>query len=238
MDNGSSGADQVRWDADRKARRGFSESVLCVGKSDKQIETIAWRLAEQAVAAPVIFTRLDPAMADRLKAMFPRQAIAYDAQGRTLVWGEIPDPDPRLSVGILTAGTSDAPVAREAEVTLAVEGIATVVRYDVGVAGIHRLMAVWPDFEGCDVLIVAAGMDGALPSVVGGMASQPIVAVPTSVGYGAHLDGLAPLLTMLNSCAEGIAVVNIDNGFGAARMALQILRIKSRGLAGGRSSRS
>lgn len=223
------GTDQVRWDGERPRRRGFPESVLCAGKSDEQILTVAGKLTQTPPGLPILFTRMARGTGDLLKDAYPQQAMAYDSLGHTLVWGETPSPDPSRRVGILTAGTSDVPVVREAEVTLAVQGISVVSRYDVGVAGLHRLLAVFPDVSLCDVLIVVAGMDGALPSVVGGMASQPVIAVPTSVGYGANFGGIAPLLTMLNSCAEGVAVVNIDNGFGAARLASQILQLKTSG---------
>jgi NCAIR mutase (PurE)-related protein len=167
-------------------------------------------------------------LATALQAQFPERSWRYDPLSQTLVHGSWPAPDDSRHVAVLTAGTADIPVAREAEWTLAADGVKVTARYDVGVAGLHRLLAVWPEVSLADVLIVVAGMDGALPSVVAGLASQPVIAVPTSVGYGAHFSGLAPLLTMLNSCAEGLAVVNIDNGFGAARLASQILRLKCR----------
>ncbi len=228
MGAGTPGAEQIRWDGDRKARRGFSESVLCTGKSNAQILAVARKLAADRPSTPILFTRLVQSAADLLRVEFPAQVMSYDSLGQMLIWGQPPDPDPNRRVGVVTAGTSDVPVAREAELTLAVEGISVVARYDVGVAGLHRLWEVWHDFARCDVLIVAAGMDGALASVVGGMAWQPVIAVPTSVGYGSHFHGMAPLLTMLNSCAEGLAVVNIDNGFGAARLATQMLRLKAK----------
>ena len=128
-------------------------------------------------------------------------------------------------MAVLCAGTSDLAVAEEAAVTLELMGVKVVRLYDVGVAGLHRLLAHMPVVRGAQVTIVAAGMDGALPSVVGGLAKCPVVAVPTSVGYGAALSGLAPLLTMLNSCAPGVSVVNIDNGFGAAMVAVKMLGV-------------
>lgn len=214
---------EVRWDQDRRTRRGFSEAVLSQGKTDEQILSIAAQLDRQF---PVVFTRMQPKTADLLKTTYRDQPMTYEPAARTLIWGPIPSPDPSRRVAILTAGTADVPVAQEAALTLQSDGITVVSFYDVGVAGLHRLLDVWPQVEIVDVIIVVAGMDGALPSVVAGLAQQPVIAVPTSVGYGAHLQGIASLLTMLNSCAEGIGVVNIDNGFGAARLAAQILRLK------------
>lgn len=214
---------EVRWDHDRLHRRGFSESVLSQGKTDEQILTIAAQLDREH---PVVFTRMLPNTAELLKHTYGDQPMIYEATSRTLVWGIIPPSDPRCSVAILTAGTADVPVAKEAELTLRADGITTHLFCDVGVAGLQRLLDVWPHVSTADVIIAVAGMDGALPSVVAGLAHQPVIAVPTSVGYGAHLQGIASLLTMLNSCAEGVGVVNIDNGFGSARLAAQIVRLK------------
>ncbi|MCY0880160.1 MAG: nickel pincer cofactor biosynthesis protein LarB [Firmicutes bacterium] len=219
-------SDPVRWDDQRRARRGFPESVLGTGKSLDDLETVVRRLAGEEAA--VLFTRIEEPMAEALQSHFPERLWTYDPVSRTLIHGKLPPPDADRQVAVLTAGTADIPVAREAEWTLKAEGVTVLARYDLGVAGIHRLMGVWPEVSAADVVIVVAGMDGALPSVVAGLASQPVIAVPTSVGYGAHFSGLAPLLTMLNSCAEGLAVVNIDNGFGAARLASQIVRLKRR----------
>ncbi len=214
---------ELRWDRDRRRRRGFSESVLCQGKTNEQILAIA---AELDRAHPVVFTRMLAKTAELLRDIYRDHPMTYEPVARTLVWGPIPQVDPRCVVAILTGGTADVPVAKEAELTLTVDGITTRAFYDVGVAGLHRLFGVWPEIATADVIIAVAGMDGALPSVVAGLAHQPVIAVPTSVGYGAHLQGVASLLTMLNSCAEGVGVVNIDNGFGAARLAGQIVRLK------------
>lgn len=214
---------EIRWDHDRRLRRGFSESVLSQGKTDDQILAIAAQLDREW---PVVFTRMRPQTADLLKTTYRDQPMTYEPMARTLIWGPIPSPDPSRRVAILTAGTADVPVGLEAALTLQTDGITVVSFYDVGVAGLHRLLDVWPQIQAVDVIIAVAGMDGALPSVVAGLAHQPVIAVPTSVGYGAHLQGIASLLTMLNSCAEGIGVVNIDNGFGAARLAAQIVRLK------------
>lgn len=214
---------ELRWDRDRRQRRGFSESVLCQGKTEEQILAIAAQLDREH---PVVFTRMVAKTAELLKDIYRDHPMIYEPMARTLVWGPIPPSDSRCVVAILTGGTADVPVAKEAELTLAVDGITTRSFFDVGVAGLHRLLDVWPEVAPADVIIAVAGMDGALPSVVAGLAHQPVIAVPTSVGYGAHLQGIASLLTMLNSCAEGVGVVNIDNGFGAARLAGQIVRVK------------
>lgn len=216
----------VRWDGERLGRRGFPESVLGVGKSLEQLRTIAAGLRGPE---PILFTRLGADAAEALAHDFPHQPMTYYPRARLLVWGKLPDPDPRRRAAVLAAGTADIPVAEEAIVTLSADGVTVDSYFDVGVAGLHRLLGAWEAIAASDVIIVVAGMDGALPSVVGGLSPRPVIAVPTSVGYGAHFGGLAPLLTMLNSCAEGVGVVNIDNGFGAARLASQILRLKVAG---------
>jgi NCAIR mutase (PurE)-related protein len=221
--------DDVRWDGERPRRRGFPESVLGVGKSLDQLRTIAAGLTGPE---PILFTRLDPEFAEALQRDFPHQPMTYHPRPRILVWGTLPDPDPHRRAAVLAAGTADVPVAEEAIVTLRADGVTVDAFFDVGVAGLHRLLNAWDAISASDVIIVVAGMDGALPSVVGGLSPRPVIAVPTSVGYGAHFGGLAPLLTMLNSCAEGVGVVNIDNGFGAARLASQILRLKVAGTNG------
>ncbi len=214
---------EIYWDTDRPRRRGFSESVFCEGKTTSQLLAIAGQLDAKT---PVLFTRLAQTIAQSISEAYPDQPFSYDETSQTALWGDPPPADPERVVAVVTAGSADVPVAREAERALHAEGVTVIARYDVGVAGLHRLLSVWPDVERADVIIVVAGMDGALPSVVGGLARQPVIAVPTSIGYGAHFGGLAPLLTMLTSCAEGVAVVNIDNGFGAARLATQIVRLK------------
>src|SRR6185369_9419383 len=170
----------------------------------------------------IVATRLDSELAQELLKALP--GASYFEQARMFVWGDLPDiKDDGATVAIVTAGTADLPVAEEAAMFLAASGIATQRFFDVGVAGIHRLFDKLPDLQKCDVTIVVAGMDGALPSVVAGLLPGPVIAVPTSVGYGASFQGIAALLTMLNSCASGITVVNIDNGFGAAMAAARIL---------------
>jgi NCAIR mutase (PurE)-related protein len=215
---------EVTWDSDRVRRKGYPESVYGAGKSWAQLLEVAHNLQG---TEPVLFTRLDPKHATALQRQFPAQPMTYYNRSRVLVWGQLPEPDPHRLVAVISAGTADLPVAEEAVIALKAAGVTVLERYDVGVAGIHRLFRVWPEIQHADVFIVVAGMDGALPSVVGGLAPRPVIAVPTSVGYGAHFQGLAPLLTMLTSCAEGVAVVNIDNGFGAGRLAVQILSLKT-----------
>lgn len=215
----------VTWDWDRPARRGFPESVFCPGKTVDELT----RLVDLMVTGdkPVLFTRLSRAKARILQENRPEAGLHYYPRSRIMIWGELPKPDPSRQVAIVSGGTSDAPVAEEAALTLKASGISVIRVDDVGVAGLHRLMRAWDRIARVDVIIVVAGMEGALPSVVAGLSDRPVIAVPTSVGYGSHLKGLVPLLAMLNSCAEGVGVVNIDNGFGAARLASMILVVKS-----------
>lgn len=212
----------ARIDHHRALRVGFAEVIFCQGKTSAQTVQIAERLA--ARDGGFLATRADVATLDALEAAFPRAEI--NRPGRT-AWLESADaPEPTgPPVMILSAGTSDLPVAEEAAVTARAFGHHVVRLNDVGVAGIHRLLSNGQRLQEPGVAIVVAGMEGALPSVVGGLTGMPIVAVPTSVGYGASFGGLAALLAMLNSCASGITVVNIDNGFGAACAATRILRL-------------
>ena len=206
-------------DHDRAMRQGFPEVIYGAGKTPEQIAEIAGRIVKRGDA--LLATRLAPDAGERLRAMFP--GIAINAIGRTAYLPGLQPATPgQGTVTIVTAGTSDLPVAEEAAVTLSALGNCVGRITDVGVAGIHRVLARHTELTEAAVLIVIAGMDGALPSVVGGLVSAPVIAVPTSVGYGASFHGLAPLLTMLNSCAAGVTVVNIDNGFGAAVAASRI----------------
>ena len=206
-------------DHHRALRQGFPEVIYGAGKSPEQISEIAGRIA--AHGAGVLVTRLNPDAAEHLRATVP--GIELNAIGRTAyLRGNEPPPRGEGTVAIVTAGTSDQPVAEEAAVTLDALGDCVVRVTDVGVAGIHRVLAKFHELTSAAVVIVIAGMDGALPSVVGGLVRGPVIAVPTSVGYGASFQGIAPLLTMLNSCAAGITVVNIDNGFGSAMAASRI----------------
>ena len=207
----------VTLDTDRRRRCGYPEVVYGEGKS---AETIATILAAQLEAKePGLATRLTPEIAASLTKQFP-QAI-YNSVGRTLrvaPEGVQPISD-RGTVAVITAGSTDQPVAEEAAETLLWMGAGVVRVNDVGVAGPHRLPARLPEFESADAIVVVAGMEGALPSIVGGYVSCPVIAVPTSVGYGANFGGLSALLSMINSCAPNVAVVNIDAGFKAGYMA-------------------
>jgi len=206
-------------DHSRALRQGFPEVIYGAGKTPDQIVAIARQLA--AHGDGVLVTRLPAGAADRLAAAFPE--IDINQVGRTAyLAGAEPPPAGQGTVSIVTAGTSDLPVAEEAAATLAALGNCVARVTDVGVSGIHRVLAKRDELVSAAVVIVIAGMDGALPSVVGGLVRAPVIAVPTSVGYGAAFQGLAPLLTMLNSCAAGVTVVNIDNGFGAAVAASRI----------------
>ena len=210
----------ARLDHHRVLRQGHPEVVLASHKTIEQVVAIAERLA--AAHQTFLCTRIRPEHAEALRAKF--SGVRIDPIGRT-AW--LPAPNPPAPIGtvlVVTAGTSDVPVAAEAAVVAEALGARVDRVDDVGVAGLHRILAVRSDLDRADVVIVVAGMEGALPSVVGGLVPQPVIAVPTSVGYGASFQGLAALLAMLNSCAEGVTVVNIDNGFGAAAAAIRILR--------------
>jgi NCAIR mutase (PurE)-related protein len=210
--------DVATLDHHRTLRVGLPEVVLAESKTAAQIATIARKLARKG---PLLVTRLAPE-----KAGPARRAVkgaVYDPVSRTLRRGRM-DLPARGPVAVCCAGTSDIPVCEEAAVTLDVMGIEVIRVYDVGVAGIHRVLARRDDLDRARAVIVAAGMEGALPSVVGGLVGRPVIGVPTSVGYGASLGGLAPLLTMLNSCAPNVTVVNVDNGFGAAVVAGLVAR--------------
>lgn len=214
----------ARVDHHRALRRGFPEAVFGAGKTPQQVAAIVERIA--ARGHNVLVTRTTAEVHRLIAASHPQARWHEAARCVTLRAGETPPLPGRIAV--VCAGTSDVPVAEEAAVTAEVYG-ATVERiYDVGVAGLHRLLDRARALRKATVLIVAAGMEGALPSVVSGLLDAPVIAVPTSVGYGASFQGLAALLAMLNSCASGVAVVNIDNGFGAGYLASQILRGKTR----------
>lgn len=206
-------------DHHRSIRQGFPEVVFGSGKSPFQIVTIAERLAERGDG--FLVTRAEPTVQEALSDRFP--AAVVNAAGRTVrLPGSMPVTSGVGTVLIITAGTSDLPVAEEAAETAIAMGNTVARLTDVGVAGIHRLLSRGQELREARVIIVVAGMDGALPSVVGGLVKCPVIAVPTSVGYGAAFSGVAPLLTALNSCAAGVTVVNIDNGFGAATAASRI----------------
>jgi NCAIR mutase (PurE)-related protein len=207
-------------DHHRALRQGFPEVIYGAGKTPDQVRTICTHLA--AKGDGFLVTRVAEEVGAALVATWP--SAERNAVARTvLLRGTVPPPVDGRVVAVLTAGTSDLPVAEEAAVTLDAFGHRVVRVADVGVAGIHRVLARRDTLHEAAVVIVVAGMDGALPSVVGGLVRCPVIAVPTSVGYGAAFGGLAPLLTMLNSCAAGVTVCNIDNGFGAAVAAARIL---------------
>jgi pyridinium-3,5-biscarboxylic acid mononucleotide synthase len=206
-------------DHHRALRQGFPEVVYGAGKTPEQVCEIASRIVARGDG--VLVTRLAQDAAHRLRSTLPGVEL-NDLARTALVRGNAPPPRGTGTVAVVTAGTSDLPVAEEAAVTLDALGDCTMRVTDVGVAGIHRVLAKHKELASAAVVIVVAGMDGALPSVVGGMVRAPVIAVPTSVGYGASFGGIAALLTMLNSCAAGVTVVNIDNGFGAAVAASRI----------------
>jgi len=204
----------AKVDITRRARRGFPEAVFSEGKSGAELSQILHVL--------VLATR---ASAEQFDVVQKRLTDArFEARARMIVLERTALPRLPGKAAIVSAGTTDGPVVEEARVTLALFGASVDVVQDVGVAGIHRALAARERFETANAIIVVAGMDGALPSVVGGLVSKPVIAVPTSVGYGASFGGVAALLAMLNSCASGVTVVNIDNGFGAAYAAALILR--------------
>jgi NCAIR mutase (PurE)-related protein len=205
-------------DHHRALRNGFPEVIFGQGKQPEQVTAIARRLAERS--DKVLVTRVDPEMAQIVQADFPE--LVYHRLPRLLVLDRSAPVEKHPGILVVTAGTADMPVAEEAAMTAELMNNSVERMFDVGVAGVHRLLSQVERLWQARVIIVVAGMDGALPSVVGGLVSVPVVAVPTSVGYGASFNGLAALLTMLNSCATGVGVVNIDNGFGAGVLASNI----------------
>jgi pyridinium-3,5-biscarboxylic acid mononucleotide synthase len=204
----------------RPITQGHQEVIFCPGKTVGQVVAIAERL--EVAGGSFLATRAEPAQSEALAQRFPRAEV--NALGRTVFLAPDPEPAPtgKGTILICTAGTSDLPVAEEAAVTARALSNSVERLTDVGVAGIHRLLSQTDVLRSAGVIIVVAGMEGALPSVVGGLVKVPVIAVPTSVGYGASFGGLAALLAMLNSCASGVTVVNIDNGFGAAAAASRI----------------
>jgi pyridinium-3,5-biscarboxylic acid mononucleotide synthase len=210
----------ARVDTHRGLRTGDPEVVYADGKSTEQTIAILRSLVEQGGTRPAIATRLPVETADAVRATFP-DALVEDVAGCAAV-GRLPEPCGRVVV--VAAGTSDAPVAAEAAFVARAFGAEVARVDDVGVAGVHRLLSVRESLDAADCLVVVAGMEGALPSVVGGLTGVPLVAVPTSVGYGTSYGGLAALLAMLNSCAPGVVVCNIDNGFGAGVFAARVAR--------------
>jgi len=213
----------ARLDLDRGRRTGTPEVVYAAGKTPDQTVACLAALLDGG-AAPAWATRVDTATAAAVLARWPEALL--DTEARCVFVGELPAPVG--DVVVLTAGTSDGPVAAEVAASLAASGVGCTRIDDVGVAGVHRVLAVAPQVAAADAVVVVAGMDGALPSVVAGLTDRLVVAVPTSVGYGAAFEGLAALLTMLTACAPGVLVVNIDNGFGAGVAAARIVRSAQR----------
>lgn len=211
----------AKVDHHRNLRNGYPEVVYCEGKTNEQIKAIILKLMEKN--NNIMATRAKPEVFEKVKEI-TEDAVYYES-ARIIVVKRREILKSEKTIAIVTAGTSDIPVAEEAAVTAETMGNSVVRVYDVGVAGIHRLFAKSEILLKANVLVVVAGMEGALASVVAGMVDKPVIAVPTSIGYGANFGGLSALLTMLNSCASGIGVVNIDNGFGAGFLAAMINRL-------------
>ncbi len=207
----------AKVDHHRALRTGYPEVVFCQGKTHEQVEKIYQSLKKYN--ENVLMTRAEPELYKRLKKIDDR--LVYNELGRTISL-ETSEREKTGNILIISAGTADISVAEEAAVTASISGANVERLYDCGVAGIHRLLAQNKKIQQARCIVAVAGMEGALPSVVGGLAACPVIAVPTSVGYGSHMNGLAPLFTMLNSCAPNITVVNIDNGFGAGFSAAMI----------------
>ncbi len=201
----------AKIDHHRSLRTGYPEVIFCSGKSLDQVTGIIEKMSRHNSA--ILATRATREVFERVKKI--REDSVYNETARLIITGKTPEPVSGSKIAVISAGTSDIPVAEEAAATAEAFGNRTERLFDVGVAGIHRLLDNMELIMACRVLVVVAGMDGVLPSIVGGLVHIPVIAVPTSVGYGASFDGLAALLTMLNSCAPGVAVMNIDNGFGA-----------------------
>lgn len=210
----------AKLDSDRKQRTGFAEVVFCSGKTVEQLERIYQHILDEE--GEVLGTRASRQQYEALLPSFPD--ISYDELSHIL---KLEKADKSLcgNVAVCSAGTADIPVAEEAAQTAEFFGTKVNRIYDVGVSGIHRLLSKAEELQAANCIVAVAGMEGALPSVLGGLVKNPVIAVPTSVGYGASFQGLSALLTMINSCANGIAVVNIDNGYGAGYLATQINRL-------------
>jgi NCAIR mutase (PurE)-related protein len=216
----------AKIDHHRTIRCGFPEVIYCPGKTAGQIAAIFEKLAQ--VGQNIIATRADSSLYEDVLGIINLDSLRYERDARMIVLEQKPVENPVGKIVIVTAGTADMPVAEEARVTAHMMGQNVELICDVGVAGIHRLLGNVEQIRAANVVIVVAGMEGALASVVGGLVDCPVIAVPTSVGYGASFEGLSALLTMLNSCASGVTVVNIDNGFGAA-YAASVINMKITG---------
>ena len=213
----------AKIDSHRAVRQGIAEVVYGAGKTSEQIIKIAGKMLENGQKT-VIITRISAESANAIQRDIP---LKYYADAHIGIAGEMPEPDTDTKIVIATGGTSDIPVAEEAAVTAEALGNRVTRLYDVGVAGLHRLLSHSEDIMSARVIVAVAGMEGAIASVIGGLADCPVIAVPTSVGYGASFGGISALLSMLNSCASGVSVVNIDNGFGAGYLASMINHIGS-----------
>jgi pyridinium-3,5-biscarboxylic acid mononucleotide synthase len=212
---------EFELDLDRTARRGYPEAIFCQGKTPAQVGAIAAEVRDRPDVV-TLFTRVGPEHAEAVRNELPD--ADHDELAALMAWPPTPPEPTGGDVLVLAAGTSDLPVAREAQLTARYLGRRADLIADVGVAGLHRVLNKLETIRRAHAIVVAAGMDGALPSVVAGLVEAPVIAVPTSVGYGAAFGGLAPLLSMLNACAPGVAVVNIDNGYGAGHLAAQITK--------------
>ena len=210
------------WDDNRVQRQGFPEVVLASGKTQEQLTELLSYAINQS--KPLLLTRLSKEMGEYLHTLAPQ--AKWDEIGRVFAYGHCSHQTIRSFVAVVTAGAADESVAREAVATLEFLGIPVKAYYDRGVAGIHRLLAVCKELKDAQVCIAIAGMEGALPTVISGLISAPVIGVPTSVGYGVAQNGMTALFGMLTSCADKVAVVNIDNGYGAARVAAAICREK------------
>lgn len=216
--------DFAKIDTHRKIRQGVAEIIYGAGKTSDQIIGIAGSMLD-AGQELIMITRMD---SDKAKAVSEHFEMDYYENARIGIIGRMPEADGIGKIVVVTAGTSDIPVAEEAAITAKALGNEVVSLYDVGVAGLHRLLEHLDDIMSASVVVAIAGMEGALASVVGGLVDCPVIAVPTSVGYGASFEGLSALLSMMNSCASGVSVVNIDNGFGAGYMASMINHMEKR----------
>lgn len=224
--NGAAGMNFADLDTERKSRTGFPETVFCQGKNDAFLAEIFERLYK--ANGEVLGTRATPGQFRLVKSVLPE--AEYDEISRIIKVQKKQDEKKLIgNIAVCTAGTADIPVAEEAAQTAEFFGSRVVRIYDVGVSGIHRLLSKVDVLNAANCVVAAAGMEGALASVIGGLVGVPVIAVPTSVGYGASLGGISALLTMINSCANGISVVNIDNGYGAGYIATQINRLAERG---------
>ena len=223
MENDFAEMGYAKLDTDRKWRTGFAEVVFCSGKSVEQLVSIYRRIYD--TEGEVLGTRASKEQYEEVRRIFPD--VSYDAASRILKI-EKPDKERIGKIAVCTAGTADIPVAEEAAQTAEFFGTRVERVYDVGVSGLHRLLSRLDTIRTANCVITAAGMEGALASVIGGLVSVPVIAVPTSVGYGANFGGVSALLTMINSCANGVATGNIDNGYGAGYLAAQINRLACR----------